>query len=157
MSVRYVHTNLITENWERLATFYETVFECVRVPPRRRQSGAWLSTGTGVPDAALEGMHLRLPGHGDDGPTLEIYEYSRMEPRPSPAANRKGYGHIAFRVDDVDETRAKVLANGGSEVGEVAETDVEGVGHLRFIYMADPDGNIIEIQSWSKSERPENQ
>ena len=41
------------------------------------------------------------PGHGESGPTLEIYSYSEMAGKPSSMANRKGLGHLAFAVDDV--------------------------------------------------------
>ena len=68
---RYVHTNLIARDWRRLARFYQDVFGCVPVPPERNLSGTEMEAGTGVPGARLQGMHLRLPGTGPDGPTLE--------------------------------------------------------------------------------------
>lgn len=145
--MRYVHTNIVADNWKRLADFYGIVFDCQPVPPQRDQSGEWLERGTGVEGAALRGIHLRLPGHGERGPTLEIYSYSEMEEKPSPAANRRGLGHLAFLVDDVDETREKVLAHGGQDLGEVVTTELE-IGKLKFIYMTDPEDNILEIQHW---------
>ncbi len=149
--MKYVHTNIIADDWEKLAQFYQDVFDCVPVPPQRQLSGAWLDRGTGVPNASLQGMHLRLPGYGDAGPTLEIYRYEHMENRPATVANRKGLGHLAFAVDDVAEVRARVLAAGGTDVGQITETVVEGVGKLTFTYMADPEGNIIEIQHWEST------
>ena len=82
--VRYVHTNLIARDWRRLADFYESVFGCVLVPPERDYSGPVLEAGTGVSGAALRGVHLRLPGGGADGPTLEIYSYSHEAEGPPP-------------------------------------------------------------------------
>lgn len=76
---RYVHTNLIAHDWRRLADFYEEHFGCVPVPPERNYSGSTLETGTGVPGATLQGVHLRLPGHGDRGPTLVLRDRSRGE------------------------------------------------------------------------------
>src|SRR5262245_59726127 len=73
---RYAHTNLIAHDWRRLASFYTDLFGCTLVPPERNYSGADLEAGTGVPGAQLTGAHLRLPGHGDSGPTLEIFHYS---------------------------------------------------------------------------------
>ena len=78
--MKYVHTNIISKDWRKLADFYTTVFECVIVPPERNQSGDWLSKGTGVPNAHLRGAHLRLPGYGENGPTLEIYQYDHTYP-----------------------------------------------------------------------------
>ena len=80
MPTRYVHTNIISEDWQALARFYQEVFDCRPVPPKRDLSGDWLTRGTAVPDATFQGMHLRLPGYGDNGPTLEIYQYSVFEP-----------------------------------------------------------------------------
>jgi len=151
MPVRYAHTNLIARDWRRLARFYQTVFDCEPVPPERNQRGDWLSRGTGVADAALEGMHLRLPGHGSLGPTLEIYSYAAMEPKPAPAANREGYGHLAFEVDDVAACLAKIEAEGGRALGEVTRREVTGVGRLTFVYALDPEDNILEIQAWAST------
>ena len=72
---RFGHANVIARDWRRLADFYEHLFGCVLVPPERDYAGADLERGTAVPGAALAGVHLRLPGHGDTGPTLEIYTY----------------------------------------------------------------------------------
>ena len=150
MSVKYVHTNIISKNWEKLSTFYQRVFECMPVPPTRDQSGDWLDKGTGLNDAHLKGIHLRLPGYRDDGPTLEIYQYTEMEDKSSKiVANRQGFGHIAFLVSDVDLMYEKVLENGGRTLGEITNKEVSGVGLLTFVYMCDPEENIIELQSWS--------
>ena len=148
MAVRYAHTNIIAQDWDTLARFYETVLECVRLEPERDQAGEWLERGTGVPGAALRGVHLRLPGHGENGPTLEVYSYAAMLEKPAPHANRQGYGHLAFAVEDVHETLAEVLAHGGTALGEVVTTAVPGAGEVTFVYAADPEGNLLELQQW---------
>ena len=79
MGIRFGHVNLIADDWRALANFYTEQFGCVFVPPERDYSGTDLSAGTGVEEAALTGAHLRLPGHGSDGPTLEIYQYAHNE------------------------------------------------------------------------------
>jgi hypothetical protein len=43
----------------------------------------------------------------------------------------------------------EVLTNGGKKVGDIASSEVKGVGILSFVYVADPEGNIIELQSWT--------
>ncbi len=42
-----------------------------------------------------------------------------------PAANECGFAHIAFAVDDVDQA---LEAAGGSTVGDIATTQIDGVG-----------------------------
>jgi len=149
MVVRFKHTNIVARDWQKLAQFYCETFQCVPVPPERHLSGDWLAQGTGVPRAKFSGLHLLLPGETDNGPTLEIYQYEHNETKPSPAANREGFSHIAFEVDNVDETLELLVRNGGSGVGEIVSHQVEGVGLLTFVYAADPEGNILELQHWS--------
>ncbi|MHC4380046.1 MAG: VOC family protein [Planctomycetota bacterium] len=149
MDARFKHVNIIAKDWRSLVEFYVQVFGCVALPPARDLQGKWLEDGTGVKDAHLVGMHLLLPGCGDDGPTLEIFQYAKNAERPATAANREGYGHIAFEVEDVRAAYAEVLAAGGSEIAQVVEHEVPGVGLLTVTYVADPEGNIVELQSWN--------
>ena len=149
MKATYKHTNIISRNWQKIAEFYETVFGCVRVPPERHLSGSWLDKGTGVADANLSGVHIRLPGHGENGPCLEIFQYSENEPKPAIAANREGFAHIAFEVDDVAEAMEEVLRHDGQRLGDITSFKVDGQGTVTFVYLTDPEGNIIELQSHS--------
>lgn len=145
----YVHTNLIARDWKRLARFYSEVFECERKAPERDMSGAWMDQLTSLHNAHLGGVHLRLPGDRDDGPTLEIFSYNQLVEPQLPSANQCGFGHIAFAVDDVNEALQAVIAAGGSTVGNIVTTEVDRVGVLRIVYARDPEGNIVELQRWS--------
>ena len=150
LRARYVHTNLVARDWRKLARFYEQIFGCTAVPPERDLAGQWLEDGTGVPGAHIRGVHLRLPGYGADGPTLEIFQYNHEEERPETAVNRPGFGHIAFAVDDVKAARDAVVAAGGGTVGQVVSLAVPGAGSVTFVYLTDPEGNILELQHWSQ-------
>jgi len=145
---RYVHTNLVARDWQRLAGFYESVFGCVPVPPARDYSGPVFDAGTGIKGARLTGMHLRMPGAGSTGPTLEIFNYAELADGPVPAVNRPGFGHIAFAVDSVEDARREFLAAGGSPVGEVVTLTTTAGAKVTWCYLADPEGNIVELQRW---------
>jgi predicted enzyme related to lactoylglutathione lyase len=149
IGARYVHTSVVARDWRRLARFYEQVFGCVPMPPERNLEGEWLEDGTSVPGAKVRGIHLRLPGHGDGGPTLEIFQYNWLEERPPTAINRPGLAHLAFAVDDVVAACAAVLAMGGGRVGEIVDLKVPEVGTVTFVYVTDPEENVIELQRWS--------
>lgn len=151
MAVRakFVHTNIVARDWRTLARFYEQVLGCVPMPPERNLEGQWLEKGTGVPGARIRGIHLRLPGYGPEGPTLEIFQYSPHEEPLDTAINRPGLGHIAFAVDDVEAARDAVVAAGGDDVGQIVSLPVPGAGTVTFAYVTDPEGNIIELQCWS--------
>ncbi len=149
MRARYRHTNIVAEDWRKLADFYQQVLGCNPLPPERASSGRWVEQSTGVPGAEVRGIHLRLPGFSHDGPTLEIFEYNRAEERPETAINRPGFAHLAFEVDDVEAARDEVLAAGGGCVGDLVTAEITNAGTITFVYMTDPEGNIIELQSWA--------
>lgn len=149
MVIKYAHTDIVAEDWKKLSNFYINVFDCKPVPPERDLSGEWLEKATAINKPHLRGQHLRLPGYGNDGPTLEIFQYDQMMDRPVPTcANRKGLGHLAFEVEDVHETLQSLLEHGGHPLGEIVVREIAGVGGITFTYATDPEGNIIEIQSW---------
>jgi predicted enzyme related to lactoylglutathione lyase len=152
IDAKYVHTNLTGRDWRRLAMFYCEVFGCVPKPPERDLRGAWLDGLTCLEDAHLTGVHLRLPGFGDDGPTLEIFSYDRMAESSPPVVNEPGFGHLAFSVGNVEDALAALLAHGGGVVGSISKTVVPGVGTLRVVYARDPEGNILELQNWSTAD-----
>jgi predicted enzyme related to lactoylglutathione lyase len=148
MNPRYTHTNLIAHDWRTLADFYIRVFGCTPVPPERDLKGTALEAGTAIPGAHIQGVHLRLPGWGENGPTLEIFSYNLLADAPTPAINQPGFGHIAFAVDDVVAARQAVLAAGGKPIGEVVTTGTADGRTVTWCYLADPEGNPIEIQRW---------
>jgi catechol 2,3-dioxygenase-like lactoylglutathione lyase family enzyme len=125
IDARFGHANVIARDWQRLA-------------------------GTGIAGAALRGAHVRLPGLGGDGPTLEIYQYETGPEGITPAVNRPGFQHIAFVVPDVPAAREAVLAaGGGSKVGAVVTLTTADGRRVTWTYVTDPEANIIELQSWS--------
>ncbi len=148
--MRFAHTNIVAKDWKALTDFYINVFDCKAKPPERKLSGLWLDDATGLENANLEGVHLLLPGHGDNGPTLEIFSYKEMHDNSPIMANYIGLSHIAFEVDNVDQTLNDATNNGGQILGKITEKTVDGVGKLKFVYFRDPEGNIVEIQSWKK-------
>ena len=150
MQAKYVHTNLIAEDWQGLAKFYTDVFGCTLVPPERDYRGADLDSATGLKDAHLTGVHLRLPGWGGNGPTIEIYSYDQHQPHPATVVNRPGFGHIAFEVDDVRKARQVVQSVGGGVLGEIVTLTTKVGTKVTWCYMTDPEGNLLELQSWSK-------
>ena len=73
------------------------------------------------------GMLRQPAGEGIDG---DLHERGIL-PHPT----------IVFTVDDIEETVAKVVANGGSQVGEIqALTETS-----RWVYITDSEGNTIGL------------
>jgi catechol 2,3-dioxygenase-like lactoylglutathione lyase family enzyme len=149
LEARFGHVNVTSPDWRRLATFYTEVFGCEFVPPVRDIRSADLDAATGLRDAHLTGAHLRLPGHGDTGPTIEISSYDALALHPGPRVDRPGWGHVAFQVPDVHAAVEAVEAAGGSKLGDVITTGTTDGRQVTWTYTADPDGNIVELQAWS--------
>ena len=148
--MRYAHTNVIAKDWKNLAQFYIEVFDCDPTYPERDLFGEWIDKATNINNVRIKGIHLRLPGY-TDGPTLEIFEYEPDKDRNIPSEiDTQGLGHIAFEVESVELIQAKLLAHGGSQLGELIKKQYEGIGMLTMVYSRDPEGNIIEIQNWQK-------
>lgn len=147
-SVKYVHTSIVARDWKSLSQFYVKALGCQRKPPERNLKGAWLDKATSLKDAHIKGIHLRLPGYGSDGPTLEIFQYSKAKQGIAAAINKSGYTHIAFSVENVAKALEKVERHGGGRVGQVVFAEIQGVGPINFVYARYPEGNIIEIQKW---------
>ena len=143
----HTHTNLIARDWRKLASFYIDAFGCVPVPPERDLTGEAIDRGTGVPGAHITGIHLRLPGHGESGPTIENFSYNRLSEEGQRRVNRPGWSHLAFRVDNVPEAVKAVQALGGELVGEVVTTMVGLDKSITWCYLTDPEGNIFELQT----------
>ena len=146
--IKFAHTNIITNDWKKLADFYINVFDCKPLYPERDLKGNWLDKATKIENAHITGIHLALPGYENNSPTLEIFQYDNNLDNLEGFTNRKGFGHIAFKVDNVQEILNKLIQNGGTQLGEVIETEVANAGRIIFVYAKDIDGNIIEIQNW---------
>ena len=153
MGTVYHHTNIVSHDPERLAEFYIDVFGCERNGPERNLHGDWIERGTGLKGAHITGVMLRLPGHGKTGPNLEIFRVEGSDPQAPGKVNRPGLMHICFEVDDARETLDRILIAGGRKQGEIVDSGViPGVGRADFGYARDPDGNIVEIISWNRSD-----
>jgi len=150
MKVKYVHTNIIAKDWKKVSLFYQRVFGCRPVPPQRDLSGEWLDKLTGIQDAHIVGEHLALPGYDKGLPTLEIFSYNSVVGDNPKAVNGIGLAHLAFEVDDVAAVLEKVIQEGGRPIGEIVAKEYPGQMKGTFVYAADVEGNIIELQSWSK-------
>ena len=148
--IHYSHTNLIAKDVSRMISFYRDVLGCQSIGETRDLSGEWVERLTGIPGAHIFGEHLALPGYPAGGPTLEIFGYDFVLPQTVKAVNASGFAHIAFAVDDVAETLRQVLACGGGQIGELVENRYADGRTITVVYTTDPEGNILELQSWRR-------
>ena len=63
---------------------------------------------------------------------------------PPTAVLTRGYGHIALSVEDLDGSFRHLISSGAKEIWSPRPAPVPG---SRMSYVADPEGNIIELVS----------
>jgi predicted enzyme related to lactoylglutathione lyase len=148
MKTKYAHINIIAKDWKFLCEFYQEIFECVPISTERDHHGESIDLLTGISKVRVKGRHLRVPGYGENAPTIEIFSFNQGGKNYPKTLNRPGFSHLAFEVDDLDQRREKIKEFGGSDYGEKVVLDISGAGKLTLIYMTDPEGNIIELQKW---------
>ncbi len=146
MAVRFGHVNIVARDWRRLVAFSCACLGCTALEPVRDLTGPVIDAGLGITGARINGVHLRLPGWGDDGPTLEIYRYEPLIDQPA-SVRRTGFGHLAFQVDDILATQQAIVAAGGGIIGDIVTT-AAGARMVSWCYVSDPEGNAIELQRW---------
>lgn len=112
---------------------------------------AWYASALGwhvaapfvVPPLGLRGAFVA----SDDGEAIELLERAgsgggirAVDPRS--ALLTQGFGHVCLRVDDTDAWHARLLAAGATERQAPGDAPEPGV---RFSFVADPEGNLIEL------------
>lgn len=131
---------------QALADFYEQALGCETVVPLLNVDGDAVARAVGVPGADIALTVLRLPGRGEHGPVLELYSVSGD--LPEDWHYQPGQGQLAFEVDDLESAMGRVGGAGGNKLGDVVEWQAPSGATARFVYMRDPEGNIIDL--WSK-------
>lgn len=94
----------------------------------------------------------------EDGLLMEMFQYAenaeepRLEPEVGNNLGRLGVKHIAFMASDVRAARAELLA---VECGELTQIKLGRTG-VEYFFVADPDGNWVEIVEDDRSLDSEN-
>jgi catechol 2,3-dioxygenase-like lactoylglutathione lyase family enzyme len=96
-----------------------------------------------LPEVDFRGVMLRAPA----GHRIELLHRAGnraglQATSPVEAALTRGLGHIAFDVADVDHAYRELLAAGATDRMSPRPSPEPGV---RMAYVADPEGNLIEL------------
>ena len=92
-------------------------------------------------------LSIEMLVHPVHGYRLELLhrpgsQAGRKPGTPGEAALREGYGHVAFDVTDLDAAYDRALARGARPVMPPGPSPEPGV---RMAFVADPEGNLIEL------------
>jgi len=146
---KYLHTNLTVRNIEKMKEFYVSVFGFSPVREIHMIEGEWIEKITKVGEGKIKYVHLKFPGFQSPGPELELIQYLNPTKQYDITPNTYGFGHLAFSVSDVKEALDLVTSAGGGSIGEIVTVEVPNRGLLTEVYATDPEGNIIELQSYA--------
>lgn len=132
MSLRLDHVGLSVGNLEAAAEFYSRAFAFT---PQLEFELA---------PHPIRGMMMRH----ETGMRLELFEREGSVAAgvqgagPIEALATRGYGHFAFAAPDIGHLFARALEAGARSVMEPGPSPEAGV---RFAFLADPEGNLIEL------------
>ena len=138
--MRYLHVCINAKDWNKLSQFYQNVFGCVPLEPRRNHFGERIEKMWGGLDGLrIVGEHVGVPGYaeGFDGPTLEIFTNNMPE---KGSITDYGLTHICFEVENEGEVVDRILENGGSLI-----STYDDPRNVRTVFTRDPEGNVVEI------------
>lgn len=134
------HTGIVVTNIEKAVNFYAGLgFQLVS---RMVEEGEYIDKLVGLSKTRLEWAKLKLP----DNSLLELLQYHShpeiVNDHALQNANRLGCSHIAFTVDDMDQTIQYIIENGGIVKNQYQRSPD---GKVNVIYCYDMEGNILEL------------
>ena len=98
----------------------------------------WIDRIIDLENATVEGVMARTPDGGDMFEVVRFHSPSAGAQEPAPAANRPGFRHVAFTVDDVRGVLDRVREAGWETVGRSSTT-------FLLCYVRGPEGLIVEL------------
>ena len=78
-----------------------------------------------------------------NGVALELFQFNELLPAEQALWNKPGYHHLCMRVANVPELHKKMAADG---VEFYFEPKPMGDSGAFWVFLKDPDGNMIELQ-----------
>ena len=139
---RYDHVSFTVADIDRTVAFWRDVMGLALddLSPRTQP---WLGAVVGEPGATCRIAHMN--GHGCH---LELIAYDAPHAGQNVfgGATRPGAAHVAFYTDDIAGMAQRIVAAGGSMLGEITYCAAEGHNtDCLAAYICDPEGNIIDL------------
>lgn len=122
-SLKFIHVNIITEDWQKLCGFYRDAFGCTDTGSIKDHSGDYKSKVIGIENVHVLGRHILLPGFFSSYPTLEIFTYSVKGLSAPQSENELGINCIGFLSENMAED-VKLIEDCGGRICSSSETAV---------------------------------
>jgi catechol 2,3-dioxygenase-like lactoylglutathione lyase family enzyme len=137
---RLDHVSVVVDDLEAAIAFFTTLG--MAIEGRAPLEGPWVDRINDIEGVRVDIVMMRTPdGHG----RLELTKFRHpqlvaIEPTIAPP-NALGLRSVMFTVDSVDDTVARLRANGAELVGEVAQYEDK----YRLCYVRGPAGIIVAL------------
>jgi len=128
--MRYLHTMLRVRDLDRALDFFVAKLGLVESRRRENEKGRFTL------------VFLKSGAAGDPAEIELTYNWDQAEPYPT----GRFFGHLAFEVDDIYETCARLQAGGVDILRPPRD------GHMAFVQS--PDGHSVELLQRGESRAP---
>lgn len=135
-NVRFIHVNIISENWQETAEFYRQTIHARPTGMKRDYKGHLIEQMVGIKGVTVKGRHIALPGYRNGGPTFELFTYSKPANQGPPGLADRGIIATGFLVHDLTQTVA-AIENAGGQI-------IRRAGNGMAV-VTDRDRNILQL------------
>ena len=142
---RIDHINISVTDIENTKRFF-TEFLDFKVEKEGYLEGNWMDRTVGLENVQAKYAKLVIPGTET---SIELIQYFRPEGGKDDLmnkANRIGFRHIAFEVEDIDSVYRKLKNAGVKLFSEIQTYNVK----KRLCYFYGPDDIILELAEYSE-------
>ncbi|HTG00342.1 MAG TPA: VOC family protein [Nitrospirota bacterium] len=139
------HINIVVSDLQQAADFFRQLGFTEEI--RSRISGERFSAVTGLPDFDAEFIGLSLPGSATNVEIIQYYSPEGGKDELTNHANRIGFRHMAFAVDDIASEVERLKAAGVRFQSDIQVWEKTG---KKLVYFYGPDGIILEFAEYPK-------
>jgi catechol 2,3-dioxygenase-like lactoylglutathione lyase family enzyme len=137
------HLNIVVDDLPRMTKFFERLgFKEIN---SGRLTGEWVSSIVGLPDVDAEYIALRHTGSTTSIELIKYYNPTSERAENISTANRIGYRHIAFAVEDIETVVQQLSAEG---VQFLSPTKVYPKTGKKLVYFLGPEGLLMELAQY---------
>ena len=144
------HVNVVVSNLDKAKAFFTQLG--FSVGDEGTLEGEWISEVVGLENVSARYTSLSLSGSGTN---LELIEYTTPPSGQDPMmskANQLGFRHIAFVVENIDETVQDLKGKGIIFLSPIQTYPKSG---KRLAYFYGPDGILLELAQYPNLAEPE--
>jgi len=142
---RFDHINIVVADLKAAKEFFlQLGFE---QGDASELKGEWISSIVGLPDVWAFYQSMRLPG---SSVSVELIQYHNPLSGGNPnvnKANQLGYRHIAFAVEDIEQTVTQLRQKGIQFVSDIQVYEKRG---KKLVYFYGPEGILLELAEYPK-------